>query len=569
MKLLQKPYFIAFIVSLIFIFGLILRFSFLSSVPNGLYPDETALGYNAFSILHSGKDEYGASYPLYFRSFDDYKLPVYVYSTAIAMNFFGENAFSVRVMSALFGVLAIISLYFLIVLLSKNKILAASIAFFLAVNPWHSFFSRAGYEVNVATSFITIGMLFFVWAIQRKNSIPLFLISITMFLLSVYTYNVTRLIAPLILVSLVIFYFKKLTISSKFPLTLITAVFIIGMLPFLVSFIALQNEPGFASHKDALIIGNATKADILQTRSYFIDLPSVVQKIFFNYWVLVGMTYVKNVISFFSTSFYFIIGSEKPNQNITGMAMFYYFEFPLILFGLYSTLKKKATFLYPFLIWLLVVLLFGSLVKIVPNGTRTYPVVIPLTVLSGYGFYLLAAHFHKLKIKGIRYALFGAIIWFMGYSYGYYFLSYFHRYPIEHASDWRSEDQKTVEYIRGLENKYDKVVFDESSEFFYTSLAFYGKYNPSEFQKTAQYELKGLVNGVTSVGKYEFKKIDWTKNPPEPNTLYIVGPKNIPENITILREFDYPKRPLVLYYDRKIGQLSVTDKAYILFEKSQ
>ena len=73
------------VVALIFLLGFFIRFYHLSSVPNGLYNDETAIGYNAFSILQTGKDEYGTPMPVYFRSFDDYKLPVYIYSTALSI----------------------------------------------------------------------------------------------------------------------------------------------------------------------------------------------------------------------------------------------------------------------------------------------------------------------------------------------------------------------------------------------------------------------------------------------------------------------------------------------------
>src|ERR1035437_5800015 len=180
----KKIHFSTLLVVFIFCLGFFLRFNQLSNIPNGLYPDETALGYNAYSILMTGKDEHGVQLPMYFQSFDDYKLPVNIYSTALAIKTFGANAFAVRFTSALFGSLSIISLYFLIYELSKKKMLAALTAFFIAINPWHTFFSRVGYEVNLATAFLVIGMLCFVAAINRKNNFFLFLFSIVAFLLS-------------------------------------------------------------------------------------------------------------------------------------------------------------------------------------------------------------------------------------------------------------------------------------------------------------------------------------------------------------------------------------------------
>lgn len=567
MNLIKNSYVLNILVLFVFVLAFLLRFISLSSVPNGLYPDETAIGANAVSILQTGKDEYGASYPLYFRSFDDYKLPVYIYSTAFFIKFLGVNAFAVRVTSALFGFLAVVAIFFLVLQLSKNKLLATTVSFFLAINPWHTFFSRVGYEVNVASSLITIGLLFFILAVHKKNSIPLFVISTVAFLLSVYTYSVTRLIAPVIFVALLIFYRKKLTSSSPVRWVIPLIIFAVGMIPFFISFISLQQQSGFFSQKDALIIGNATKADILQTRSYFIVLPGLFQKIIFNYWVLVVFTYIKNLVSFFSVPFFFTSGSEHPNQNIAGMAMFYYFEFPLIVYGAYMGIKKRIAHLYPFYIWFLVILVVGSIIVSVPNGTRTFPIVIPFAVFSGYGFYLVIEKLLTIKQVIFKSAALICIGLLMIYSYLFYFTSYFVRYPVEHAKDWRSEDQRTVLYINSIQDKYNKIVFDESAEFYYTSLMFYGNYPFLDYQKTAKYRMSGLVDTLVSAGKYEFRNIDWKKENPQPTTLYITGANNVPSNVNVLNTVNYPTRPVVVYYDRKIGQLPVTDTAYVIFDK--
>jgi len=154
-----------------------LRLIAVSQVPPALYQDESAIGYNAYSILQIGKDEYGTSYPLYFKSFGDYKLPVYIYLTAISEKMFGLNEFAVRFPSILAGIFAVIILFFFIRYLTKNTTLAFLTAVVLSLNPAHIFFSRAGFEVNVALTFALAGCYFFVRGANQNKVILLILSS--------------------------------------------------------------------------------------------------------------------------------------------------------------------------------------------------------------------------------------------------------------------------------------------------------------------------------------------------------------------------------------------------------
>ena len=79
------------ILGLTFILALFLRLWRISDFPPALSWDEAAIGYNAYSILETGKDEYGESYPILFKSFNDYKLPGYIYLTTISEKLFGLN----------------------------------------------------------------------------------------------------------------------------------------------------------------------------------------------------------------------------------------------------------------------------------------------------------------------------------------------------------------------------------------------------------------------------------------------------------------------------------------------
>src|SRR3989344_4548439 len=99
---------------LIVFVGLILRFYQLGVNPPSLTWDEASQGYNAYSILKTGADEYGNKFPISIRSFDDYKPALYTYLAVPGIAIFGLNEFAVRVPSALIGVLSILAIYFLV-----------------------------------------------------------------------------------------------------------------------------------------------------------------------------------------------------------------------------------------------------------------------------------------------------------------------------------------------------------------------------------------------------------------------------------------------------------------------
>ena len=74
---------------LILLLAFILRFYKLGEVPPHLDWDEASNAYNAYSILKTGRDEYGDFLPLSNRSFDDYKPALYSYLAIPPITLFG------------------------------------------------------------------------------------------------------------------------------------------------------------------------------------------------------------------------------------------------------------------------------------------------------------------------------------------------------------------------------------------------------------------------------------------------------------------------------------------------
>src|SRR3990167_9272644 len=97
----------------------ILRLWNLDTNPPHLYSDEAAIGYNAYSILKTGRDEHGEFLPIVFKSFGDWKPGLYVYLTVPFVAVLGLNEWAARLPGALSGVLAVLLVYLVVGELSQ------------------------------------------------------------------------------------------------------------------------------------------------------------------------------------------------------------------------------------------------------------------------------------------------------------------------------------------------------------------------------------------------------------------------------------------------------------------
>lgn len=549
----------------IVVFGAFLRFYHLSSNPPGLNQDETAIGYNAYSILTTGRDEHGAFMPLYFKSFNDYKLPGYIYLTAASEKIFGVTPFAVRFPSALFGSLTLVGLFFLVKRLTNSTALSLISALFLAINPWSIFFSRVAFEVNVATSLLVFGSLFFILAIQKKHALFLYILPLFCFGLSLYTYNVTRIFAPVLLLILIFLYRKEFVTMRKMKLLFLCVCFLITLIPFVLT---LRSHSGLSYQTNVLIFGGESKASLIEFRSYMTGLPKIISSLFFNTFFLTLWLYGRNIIASLSTTFFFTsAGAAGGDIGIGTSGAFYLIEFFTILAGIYGGLKSKTKGILFFLLWAAGLFLLGSLSGVVPAGTRDFPVSIALIVLSAYGTLTIFSYIRKQHQRAYKISLIGFSIIFL-YGFLSFVASYFLRFPIMYAQQWRPEDRALSLDLQQLSKKYNHIVIDTNVPFIYTSLAFYQQYPAHSFQKDVVYQPDQLFTNVTKIGKYEFRKIDWSHDARDSKTLFVTEPTNLPSHGIVLKTYYYPTRPVVISVQNTIAQYPYTEPIFSIVSVS-
>src|SRR5258708_3222526 len=155
----------------IFILAFFLRTVNLQNSPPGFTWDEASLGYNAYSILKTGRDEWGVFLPTIFKSFGDYKPGAYVYLTIPFVAIFGLNETAVRLPSIIVGsLIPILALLIIMQLLDRNgKKIGLIVALLLCLSPWALQYSRGAWEANLAFFETLLPMYFFLLARKGKK----------------------------------------------------------------------------------------------------------------------------------------------------------------------------------------------------------------------------------------------------------------------------------------------------------------------------------------------------------------------------------------------------------------
>jgi len=227
------------LILILFIAGF-LRFWQLGQVPASPDWDEVSLGYNAYSLLQTGCDEYDQRLPLFLRSFNDYKPALYAYLVIPFINLFGLNVFAVRLPAAILGTLAVLLTYWLVKeMFSRHTseeyfahLAGVTTAFLLAISPWHIQFSRVAFESNIGLFFNILWVLLFLKGLRR----PWLLIFASFFSgLNLYVYQAEKVFTPLLVLTMILIWRKKLLRVSKKYLALSLITGLIVCLPFIYS----------------------------------------------------------------------------------------------------------------------------------------------------------------------------------------------------------------------------------------------------------------------------------------------------------------------------------------------
>lgn len=537
----------------IFVLAFALRTVRIDRFPAGFSADEAVQGYTAYSILKTGKDEWGQFLPLNPRSFGDYKPPLYTYLTIPSIALFGLNEFAVRLPSAVFGSLAIVAIFLLTQKLFGITAISLLAALFLAISPWHLVFSRAAIEANLTAFFFPMGFYFFLKGLKNTKYLSLCAL---FWGLNLYTYHSAKLFTLLFALLAIIWNWKKINFKDK-KVWLSIALVLIFVLPVLWSIFSGGAGKRFG---DVSLFNPTDKWQEVVQRQKESLLIEPLQFLFNNKITWIAEKFTQNYFSYFSFDFLFTQGSpDNSYANLSGRGLLHLWELPLLLATIWFFYKRKEKRAKILLAWLLLAGLPAALSKEPFHANRATTFLPLWSILSAYGAYFLWEFFTKklsVKVKKIIFCLF---LFSISLSLIFFLEEYFSHAPKKLAKGLSYGYQGTINYLKTVEDNYDQIIMTKRLSEPQVFVAFYKKYNPQEYQLASksflQYEKDGLTFldqlGVYNLGKYQFRDINWGADKNLKKALIVGTPEDFTiEKVYPIKTIYYPNgREAVLIID--------------------
>ena len=475
-----------FFLILIIIIAGILRFYDLAGTPPSLSHDEVAIGYNAYSILKTGRDEYGLTLPLLFRSFDDYKLPGMIYASIPSIAVFGLNEIGVRFPSAFLGILTVLVFYFLVKELIKDKTKSLIVTFFFAISIWHINFSRQAFESNGALFFLVLGTYFLIASVKK---VIYLLFAGLFYAIAIYFYYSVRLIIPFILLVFAIVMFRKLIENKK----IVFLCLVIGIL-ILLPLVPLTFSKGGMLRISIVSVVNDENYFRRQLKfARMIDKDKTVfTQIIYNRRVALIITVIENYFKNMSFNHIFLKGT-------TSSGLLYIFEAPFFFLGIYYLFRLKTSMKWIIIVWFLSAPLAGAVTFHQPNPIRTLPNAPIFSLLSGLGF---AGVLNLLKGTRIRFICLLFFVAAFIFYFSRFLNAYFIEFPQNNAINFGDGYKQMVEYVIKNEHKYKEIYISGYYWRPYIFTLFWKAYEPGLYQR------KGSIEHF---GKYYFSAAQWDK----------------------------------------------------------
>ena len=517
------------LVVLIVVVGGIVRFYGLDRSPPSLGFDEASLGYNAYSIMKTGKDEYGNFLPISLRSFNDFKPALYAYLSIPFIYFGGLNGAMVRMVSAVAGTVSLIFLYWLLRKYIKNKWLAVGLFLWLSFEPWRLHFSRNAFETHLSMALFTIGCW---WLLEKKKKWHNFW-AILFLGLAAYSYHSARLAGPLLL----LFWWLdpiRLARSKNFfirvgehfkrnwkKLGLLAGLILICM-------------PIFMANSSNLVLTRFNQENVFQR--FFPYAPKELANPISGAYYLMGIIsgHVFSNLSPINLNYRIFKWVKMSPQFIPGMGMLGWIEGLVFMVGLVTVIKRiRLSAKYRFLVyWVVAGAAPSAATWTWFHPLRSLNIYPAMEIIVALGFEQIVEWWWRTFIdKKIRLITGAMAIIVLATTIVFTINNELLYSAYENHGEYQPGGYKEgMPYLKSIQDDYDQVIIDTPHAQPFVFLMFYEQMDPTFVQKYADIRPKPGTEGnlIFSFGKFTFRKVDWPKDQSLKRTVFWVD-QDIPD----------------------------------------
>ncbi len=521
--------------------ALVLRVVALDQFPVGFTPDEASFGYDAYSLLETGKDQWGNSFPLILESFGDFKPPLYAYLATPFVYLLDLTKTATRLPNALLGSAAVFVVYLMVVELfekskqTKRKYQIALVsALLLAISPWHVMMSRGAFEANLTTFLLPLGIFLLLKGFKKPS---LFIWAAIVLGINLFSYHSARLLTPLIMFIFAILYRGDIRKLPKNTLLLSGGIFILFLS--LATYTLFQG--GTKRAADISVYSGALNEAAEQRTGAILsgEGPTIARVLHNKYQVSINR-FVNNYTQYTSFRFLFTDGpAEATYGMIPGRGVLYWFELPFILGFLYALFKLKDKRPSVFILsWVLIAPIAAALTLGRGYAANRAVIMIPaIQILLAIGAVSIWVWLKKTFSNNFARVVLAAyvvvaLIFVSSFLEDYFILS-----PLK--TD-RAMLYGNLETARWLKNNVDsdiEIVVDKKLSEPHIYIAFTNKWDPVEYQKNTKdwerYKTSDLKFvdqlGEYKLGNYTFRNIHFPVDKNLPTTLLIGRPEDFDE----------------------------------------
>jgi 4-amino-4-deoxy-L-arabinose transferase-like glycosyltransferase len=462
---------------LIFLVSFLIRIYKVGEYPTLLW-DEAAIGYNAYSIIETGKDEYGTTLPLIFKSFGDYKPGLYIYLAIPFIKLFGLNQLAVRLPSVILGSLLPILIYLLIKEINAKAHKTALIASLVAAfNPYSIHFSRGAWETNILTFELVLASYLFYKFVNSKFKKYLFF-SAVMFGLTLFTYQAGKMISLFLIIILLI---VNKQIITKNNLKVLALNFVLPLFVFSIPIIYGLFFSDNANRLKVVSLFSYPRSNE-ETNIIINESSQLDYNIFHNHLVFFKRNFLVRYFNHFSPKFLAFEGDwQSPRHSAPYIGVLLYPSLLFLIIGIISSFRRKKidSLNLFFFLWLLVAPILAALTRDSVQAVRSMSFSIPLIYFVSLGIYS-SVNFYKsvyLKIFIIASYLI---------SFIYYGDLYLNHMVKKSPDDFLYGYQQSMDYLIKNQNKYKQIYMSDYYGQAYIYYLFYSKYPPQKYQQQAK-----------------------------------------------------------------------------------